>query len=540
MGESGLGLWNALLRHYAMGGFPEEALLLYREMRRGGGGGLPGDTFTFSFLVKACANLLRVVAGMQVHGVTVKNGLEPDVYVQTALLNMYCECGLIGEGQRMFDGMPERNLVTWNAMMTGLMKRSEVDKARVLFDQMCERNVISWTCMIDGYTRAYRFMEALLFFYRMMGEGLCPTEITILAVVPAISNLGALDIAESLHAYCQKNGHTMSDIRVSNCLIDMYAKCGSIDNSLKVFKEMADDRNLVSWTSMISGFAMHGMAKEVVELLERMGRGDIKPNRVTFLSMLNACSHGGLVDEGLRIFSKMVHVYGIEPEVKHYGCMIDMLGRAGRLEEAEKIILEMPVDVNVVVWRTLLNCCAMHGNAEMGERVMARILELERGYGGDYVTLSNIFSVASRTTKLELLWQGLHRQGSRFSVELARGDVPRARQSSTDQGRRSNRLRAAALHHLSPPTRLAVGLRGLELPPSLPCTDPVRKNLHFLLPATRRMMIERGTETPSALVMSPLVMVVAGPAPPHRFGGFSCAFGFAVSELFFLLLVQHL
>uniref|UniRef100_A0A1D1XJK2 Pentatricopeptide repeat-containing protein At1g09220, mitochondrial n=1 Tax=Anthurium amnicola TaxID=1678845 RepID=A0A1D1XJK2_9ARAE len=400
--EVGLRLWNPLLRLYALGSFPEDALLLYRKMLHVGAGRLlPGDTFTLSFLVKACANLSQLGNGTQVHGVTLKKGFESDVYVQTALLNMYCEFGLIREAQQVFDAMPERNLVTWNAMMTGLMRWGAVDHARMLFYAMHDRNVISWTCMIDGYTRANRFMEALLLFCKMIAEGLWPTEITVLAIAPAISNLGALDIAESIHAYCEKNGLNMSDVRVSNCLIDMYAKCGSIDSSLKVFNDMADERNLVSWTSIVSGFAMHGMAKEVVELLEGMGKEEIRPNRVTFLCMLNACSHGGLVNEGLKIFSDMVHVYGIEPEIKHYGCVIDMLGRAGRLEEAEKMILEMPVDVNVVVWRTLLNCCGMHGNAEVGERVLGRILELERGYGGDYVILSNVFSVTGRFQNAE-------------------------------------------------------------------------------------------------------------------------------------------
>lgn len=152
----------------------------------------------------------------------------------------------------------------------------------------------------------------------------------------------------------------------------------------------------MSWTSVISAFAMHGMASEAVGLLKEMKQDNVRPNRVTFLSVLNACSHGGLVEEGMRFFSSMVYEYGIEPEIKHFGCMIDMLGRAGRLWEAEKLIGDLPGEVNVIVWRTLLGCCSKHGDVEMGERVMRRILEMEKGYGGDYVILSNMLSEAGR------------------------------------------------------------------------------------------------------------------------------------------------
>lgn len=282
-------------------------------------------------------------------------------------------------------------------MITGFAKWGELKKARSLFERMPNPDVVSWTGMIDGYTRIHRADEALSFFWRMSKLGVMPTEITILTIVPSISNLGSLELAETLHAYCHKSGLVTSDVRVENSLIDMYAKCGSIESSRKVFECMSVRRNLVSWTSIITGLATHGMGSEAIQLFNEMRKeSNVSPNRVTFLSVLNACSHGGLVEEGLRFFSSMVYEYGIEPDVKHYGCLIDMLGRAGRLGEAEDMIQRMPVEVNVVVWRTLLGCCSKHGEAEMGERVMRRIMEMEREYGGDYVVLSNMFSEVGR------------------------------------------------------------------------------------------------------------------------------------------------
>ncbi|XP_029120555.1 pentatricopeptide repeat-containing protein At1g09220, mitochondrial-like [Elaeis guineensis] len=394
--ETGMRIWNNLIRNYSLGCYPQEAIHVYQQMQDICCSPFPTDTFTFAFLLKACANLSLANAGIQFHGLTIKKGFEFNVYTHTSLLNMYATCGCLVDARRAFDEMPERNSVAWNAMITGYANWGELSLARLLFEKMPVRNVISWTGLIDGYTRAHRPEEAFACFGQMMIQGTNPTEITVIAIVPAVSNFGALDIGESLHGYCEKTGICALDIRVENSLIDMYAKCGSIESSYKVFQEMHGRRNLVSWTSIISGFAMHGMANEAVRQFEEMGRADVKPNRVTFLSILNACSHGGLVEEGIRFFTGMVYEHGIEPEIKHFGCMIDMLGRAGRLAEAEEMIVGMPMQVNVIVWRTLLGCCSKHGDVEMGERVMRRILELEKGYGGDYVVLSNMLTEVGR------------------------------------------------------------------------------------------------------------------------------------------------
>ncbi|XP_019056033.1 PREDICTED: pentatricopeptide repeat-containing protein At1g09220, mitochondrial [Nelumbo nucifera] len=400
--NTGMMIWNMLLREYSLDNFPEEALELYKQMKETLASSYSSslaDSFTYSFLLKACASSHQPIKGNQVHAHIFKVGFGFHLYVQTALVNMYSICGCLGEAKRVFYEMPERNSVSWNSMITGLTNWGELNMAQALFDDMPNRTVVSWTVMIDGYTRMNRPLESLIYFCKMLVEdGIKPNEITILAIFPAISNLGLLEFCQSIHAYSEKNGFMASEIRITNSLIDAYAKCGCIESAFRVFEEVSTERrSLVSWTSIISVFAMHGMAEEAVKWFEEMEKIGLRPNRITFLGVLNACSHGGLVNEGLKFFYKMVSEYGVVPDIKHYGCLIDMLGRAGRLDEAEKMVLKVPKDViNVVVWRILLGACSFHGNVDMGERVMRKILEMERGYGGDYVLLSNIFSSVGR------------------------------------------------------------------------------------------------------------------------------------------------
>ncbi|KAL6348118.1 hypothetical protein AAG906_039273 [Vitis piasezkii] len=382
--------WNVLFRHYSLGIFPQEAFLLFRHLRlHHVSPPLSFDSFTFSFLLKACANLQHREGGLQLHALTFKLGFEFHVYVHTVLLNVYAACGAFLEAKQVFDEMPVRNSVTWNVLITGLAKWGELHLACSLLDEMAMPIVVSWTTIIDGKTWMKQPKQALALFLTMfLDEGIKPTEITLLAIFPAISNLGALEICQLVHTYGEK----------------MWVHRECIKG---LWRNSCQEQKLgVSWTSVISAFAMHGMAKEALENFERMQKQILKeclkPNRITFLSVLNACSHGGLVEEGLKFFATMVNEYQMSPDVKHYGCLIDMLGRAGRLDEAEKMALEIPDDVvNVAIWRTLLGACSFHGNVEMGARLTRKILEMERKYGGDYVLLSNIFAGVGRFWDVE-------------------------------------------------------------------------------------------------------------------------------------------
>ncbi|KAL6276057.1 hypothetical protein ACE6H2_019658 [Prunus campanulata] len=261
----------------------------------------PSPTPSFSIVLNSTNT------GTQIHALTHKLGFHFHVYVQTALFIMCAACGSLLLALHVFYEMAERNSVTWNVMITGLAKWGELKLARSLFEQMPALTVVSCTAIIDPYSRKNQPREAVALFRRMVVEDRVePTEVALLAIF-AVSVLGALKICQSLHAYAENRGFNPSDICVTNSLLDSHAKCGCIESALRLFEEISVERkNLVSWTSIISGFGMLGMGKEAVEYFNSMEKVGLKPNRVTFLSIFNACSHGGLIDEGLNFFGKMV------------------------------------------------------------------------------------------------------------------------------------------------------------------------------------------------------------------------------------------
>ncbi|CAL5400071.1 unnamed protein product [Camellia sinensis] len=374
-------IWNYLFRHYSLGSFPKEAVLLFKNFQLLHLPIISFDSYSYSFLIKACTNLEQPTLGTQVHGLTVKAGFEHHIYVQTALVNMY-----------------SRNSVTSNALITGLTKWGQIGLARSLFDRMPSQNVVSWTDIIDGYSQLNQHKQALPLFRTMVvDKAIKPTEVTILAIFPSTRNLRCLESCQLIHTYGEKSGFNECDIRVTNSLIDAYAKCGCIESAVKVFHGITcEKRNLVSWTSIISRFAMHGMGKHAADSFKRMEDECSMPNRVTFLSILNACSHGGLVEEGLEFFRKMLNECQVVPEIKNYGCLIDM---------------------------TLLGACSFHGNIQIAERVMRKILEMERRYGGDYVLLSNIYAGFCRFVDAEGVRRLMDESNASKSLDQSLGQV---------------------------------------------------------------------------------------------------------------------
>eukprot|EP01018_Ginkgo_biloba_P001220 Gb_33294 [translate_table: standard] len=416
--------WTAMMAGYAQNGQGEEALKLFRQMQLAG---LKPNSNTFASVLPACANLAAV---KDVHEEIISCGLESNVFVGSALVDMYAKCGSIEDARHVFDEMPHRNVVSWNAMLAGYAQSGLVDEALKLFQRMPERNVVSWTSMITAYAYKGRVDEALKLFQKMPkrnvvswtamiaglaqnghGEkalklframplaGVKPNSKTFASVLPACASLAALEQGKEIHEEIIKSGF-QSDAAVGSALVDMYAKCGSIDNARSVFDKM-HRRDVVSWTTIIEGYAMHGCGKEALKLFQQMQHSGVKPNHVTLVSVLSACCHSGLVDEGRQYFDCMSQYYHITPAMEHYGCIVDLLGRAGRLDEAYDLINEMPIKPDATVWGCLLGACRIHHNVELGKCVAEKLFELDPKNPAPYVLLSNIYAAVGKWDGIE-------------------------------------------------------------------------------------------------------------------------------------------
>jgi pentatricopeptide repeat protein len=305
--------------------------------------------------------------------------------------------GCICDARKMFDGMSMStgDVALWNAMLNGYAKHGDLCNARDLFERMPQRNVISWTALITGYAQANRPHDAIALFRRMQLENVEPDEIAMLVALTACARLGALELGEWIRHYIDRLGLLTTNIPLNNALIDMYAKSGEIKRALQVFENM-NHKTIITWTTMIAGLALHGLGTEALEMFSRMERARVKPNDITFIAILSACSHVGLVQTGRWYFNRMISRYGIEPKIEHYGCMIDLLGRAGHLKEAQTLLAQMPFEPNAVIWGSLLAACNTHGDPELGELALQHLLELEPDNSGNYALLSNIYASRGR------------------------------------------------------------------------------------------------------------------------------------------------
>ncbi|OAY34737.1 pentatricopeptide repeat-containing protein At5g48910 [Manihot esculenta] len=415
--------WNTVIRAFAetddddsqndSDSNPFEALFYFCQMC--GDGLVEPNRFTFPSVLKACAKTARLQEGKQVHGFVVKLGLDNDEFVASNLIRMYVMCGLMEDANVLFikhvseyvnrsklardKRTQDGNVVLWNVMIDGYVRLGDIKTSRELFDNMPQRSVVSWNVMISGYAQSGHFKEAIDLFHDMQMGDIPPNYVTLVSILPAISRLGALELGKWVHLYAEKNRLEINDV-LGSALIDMYSKCGSIEKAVQVFERIRDKKNAVTWSAIIGGLAMHGRAKDALAYFRRMQQAGVTPSDVVYIGLLSACSHAGLVEEGRSVFNDMVNSVGLEPRIEHYGCMVDLLGRAGLLEEAEQLILNMPIQPDDVIWKALLGACKMHGNIEMGERVAGILMDMFPHDSGSYVALSNIF--ASRGN-----WEGV-------------------------------------------------------------------------------------------------------------------------------------
>lgn len=285
-------------------------------------------------------------------------------------------------------------------MVNFYAKCEEIKFARNVFDEIPVRNVIAWSSMISGYSRVEMFNEALSLFREMQKAGVVPDEVTMVSVISACAASGALDVGRWVHSYIDKK-LIKKDLELSTALINMYAKCGCVEKAKQVFDTMPV-RDAKAWSSMIVGFAIHGHAKNALEAFSFMEEAKVQPNHVTFVGVLSACAHGGLVGDGRKYWSRMLES-GVEPSMEHYGCMVDLLCRANLIEDAYAFVETMPINPNPVIWRTLLVGCKRNKILEKGEVVAERLLELEPLNAENYILLSSMYASCSQWMKMSLV-----------------------------------------------------------------------------------------------------------------------------------------
>ncbi|XP_043713785.1 pentatricopeptide repeat-containing protein At2g22410, mitochondrial-like [Telopea speciosissima] len=388
--------WNSMIGGYSRMGFCKEAFSLFREMRDLS---FEPDEFTWVNLLSVCSQNGNFDLGRFVHSYIVVTGSKIDLFVRNALVDMYAKCGHLQSAQAFFDRMPHKNVVSWTCIVNAYARHGLLNLARQVFNQMPEKNIVSWNSMISCCVQHNRCREALDLFTQMCNSRLDPDEATLVSILGACSQLGDLVMGTKTHVYLC-NSSVLPSVTLYNSLIDMYAKCGPIDTAFDIFRRMPE-RNVVSWNVMIGAFAMHGYGLDAIKLFGKMQHERVPPDEVTFVGVLSACSHSGFVDIGRRYFNSMSLVYAVQPEIEHYACMVDLLGRGGHLSEAIKLIGVMPVKPDIVVWGALLGACRIYGDVEIGRQVLKQLLELEPHSGGLYVLISNIYCEAQRWEEMK-------------------------------------------------------------------------------------------------------------------------------------------
>lgn len=398
--------WNLMISAYNKVKHFNESKKLFSEMVEKG---VLLTSVTLILVLSACSKLKDLDTGKKVHKYVQQCKVKHALVVENALIDMYAACGEMNISLDIFDNMKTRDVISWTTIVTGFCNSGQIDIARAYFDRMPERDSVSWTAIIDGYLRANEFKEVLKLFRQMQASMVKPDQFTVVSILTACAHLGALEIGEWIKTYINKT-KIKNDMFVGNALIDMYFKCGNVEKGLRVFDAMPN-KDKFTWTAVIVGLAINGHGKESLNMYSQMLKTSIAPDEITCIGVLCACTHSGMVDRGRKFFTSMITQHRIEPNVTHYGCMVDLFGRAGYLQEAYEVIQNMPMRPNSAVWGALLGACRLHKNAELAEIAATKIIELEPENGSVYVLLCNIYAACNKWENLRGLRQMMMNRG---------------------------------------------------------------------------------------------------------------------------------
>uniref|UniRef100_A0A7N0T8C6 Pentatricopeptide repeat-containing protein n=1 Tax=Kalanchoe fedtschenkoi TaxID=63787 RepID=A0A7N0T8C6_KALFE len=401
--------FTKLLASHVNSGRHEKALSLFQEIHKSFS--LSLDPFIFPMTLKSCAAIHRPVLGAAIHCHVIKASIVNNTFVGCALVDMYGKCSGVSAARKAFDEIPERNVVVWNAMVSIYTHSKRVNEALELFGEMdVEPSASTFNSIIAGLVGLDEGSYKAIEFYRKMDEfGLKPNLITVLALLPACVGLASLNLIKEVHGYSIRNGVDPHP-HFRSGLVESYGRCGCLVNASQVFSSM-DDRDVVAWSSLISAYALHGEAKAALEIFTQMEAARVKPDWITFLAVLKACSHAGLADLALKYFVKMRKDYGLEANSDHYSCLVDVLGRAGRLDDAYDVIQDMPGKATAKAWGALLGGCRNYGEVELAEIAAKALFDVEPDNAANYVLLGKIYSSLGRHDEAQRLRREMIERG---------------------------------------------------------------------------------------------------------------------------------
>lgn len=390
-------LFNSMIKAHSLNGPFEESLNLFSVMKSRG---ICPDEYTFAPLLKACVSVCDVRVGQCVHGEVIRSGFKCFGSIRIGIVELYTKFDKMGDAMRTFEEMGHRDVIVWNLMIRGFCKRGDVDMGFHLFREMSERSIVTWNSLISCLAQSGRDSEALRLFHEMRDQGFELDEATIVSVLPVCARLGAVDVGEWSHAYAKSSGLYRNFVSVGNALVDFYSKCGILETAAKIFREIPR-KNVISWNAMISGLAFNGRGDLGIELFEQMMMTDVSPNAATFVGVLTCCTHAGMVEKGRELFAAMTEQHNVEPNLEHYGCMVDVLGRSGCVRDAYDLIRSMSIKPNAALWGALLSACRTHGDVELAEHAVKELINLEPWNSGNYVLLSNIYAEEGKWDHVE-------------------------------------------------------------------------------------------------------------------------------------------
>lgn len=391
--------WNSMISGYSDNEISEEGLEMFREMQRAEG--IETDSFTVGSALACCAARASLREGREIHSYAIVRGLDSNPFVGSALVDMYCRCQEFMSAELVFFSMNERDTMTWNVLISGYARANQVKRSQELIRLMetdgFDPNIYTWNGLLAGCMENRQNELAIQVFLQLQETGLRPDIFTVGMILPICSRLVSIERGKQVHAYSIRCGYD-TDVHIGAAIVDMYAKCGTMKLAALAFCRISE-HNLVAFNTMLAGFALHGLAKKGLALFNHMLNDGIRPDTVTFLSVLSLCVHGGYTKRGLLYFN-MMGSYDVSPELKHCTCMVDLFSRAGKLREAREFINSMPMKPDAVVWGALLGGCVMHGDVELGEIAANKLMELDAGNAGNYVLLANLYAAAGRMKDL--------------------------------------------------------------------------------------------------------------------------------------------